>query len=193
MPEMYLAAAQVPDPGMNIVLRTNTDLTGMSERIKSIVRNLDGTLAVSNLRTLSSVVDESVAPRKYYTVLMGVFAAVAMALAAVGIFGVISVTVMQRKSEIGVRVALGAAPGSILNLVIGNALRLVGLGLGLGILGSFWLTTYVETLLYEVTPNDPFTLAGSAAILLFAALAASAFPAWQAARVDPLVALRGNS
>jgi putative ABC transport system permease protein len=144
------------------------------------------------MRTLESVVDASVAPRKYYTLLIGVFAAVAMLLAAIGIFGVISVMVSQRRSEIGVRVALGAAPDSILRLVMGNAFRLIGLGLVIGLASAFALTRVVESLLFKVAPTDPLTFIGSSVVLLVAGLAASALPAWSAARVDPLVALRSN-
>jgi putative ABC transport system permease protein len=138
------------------------------------------------------VVNESLAPRKYYTLLLGVFAAVALLLAAIGIFGVISIMVSQRRSEIGVRVALGAAPDSILRMVIGNAFRLIGLGLVIGLVSAFALTRVVESLLYNVARTDALTFIGSSIVLLLAGLAASALPAWSAARVDPLVALRSN-
>jgi putative ABC transport system permease protein len=189
-PELYVNYAQLPDNSMTVVTRTTGEPTDVINAIRQIVREQDPALAMSNMRTLESVVDESLAPRKYYTLLIGVFAAVAMLLAALGIFGVISVMVSQRRSEIGVRVALGAAPESILRMVIGNALRLVSIGLVLGLAAAFALTRVVASLLFNVEPTDPFTFVGSALVLLLAGLAASALPAWNAARVDPLVALR---
>jgi ABC-type antimicrobial peptide transport system permease subunit len=176
---------------MTIVARTVGEPTAVSGALRAVVRELDANLALSNVRSFESVVDQSLAPRRYYTLLIGVFAAVAMLLAAIGIFGVISVMVSQRRGEIGVRVALGAAPDSILRMVILNAFQLIGLGLVIGLAGALALTKVVETLLFNVAPTDPITFVGSALILLLAGLAASALPAWTAARVDPLVALRG--
>jgi ABC-type antimicrobial peptide transport system permease subunit len=190
-PELYLAQSQSPNSDMTIVARTVGEPTAVSGAIRDVVRELDGNLALSNVRSFESVVDLSLAPRRYYTLLIGVFAAVAMLLAAIGIFGVISVMVSQRRSEIGVRVALGAAPDSILRMVIWHAFQLIGMGLAIGLAGALALTKVVETLLFNVEATDPLTFAGSALVLLLAGLAASALPAWNAARVDPLVALRG--
>jgi putative ABC transport system permease protein len=122
--------------------------------------------------------------------LLGLFAALALILAMVGIYGVISYSVSQRTPEIGIRMALGASRGGILKMVIGRAMLLVGVGIGVGAAGAFALSKYLKSLLFQVKPGDPWTYASLAILLAMVALAASLIPARRATRVDPMIALR---
>jgi putative ABC transport system permease protein len=171
-------------------LRTIDDPLQHATQVREVIRTLDPNLAVSNIKTLDTLVDESVAGRRFYTLLLGAFAAVALLLAGVGIFGVISIMVAQRRSEIGVRMALGAAPGSVLRLIVGGALKLAGVGVVIGLVAALAATRLLSSLLFEVGSTDPVTFAGTAVMLLAVAGIAAALPARSAASVDPNVALR---
>ena len=156
------------------------------------MHGLDAELPLMRLRTLDEVVGRSISEPRFYAILLGAFAAVALLLAALGIFGVMSYAVAQRYREIGIRVALGADPGVVLRMVLGNALVLVGAGIGAGLLGAVALSRTMASLLFELSPTDPATLIGVAALLAVVALLASYLPARRATRVDPLVALRSE-
>jgi putative ABC transport system permease protein len=139
---------------------------------------------------MRNVVFLNVAQPRFYTILLGVFAGLALLLAAAGLYGVLAYSVSRRISEIGIRVALGAAPGSVLRIVISEALLLVGAGICLGLAGSFALTRLIAAQLFQTKTTDPATFAAVCAVLLAAAGVASYVPARRALRVDPAIALR---
>src|SRR6185503_7122933 len=146
--------------------------------------------AVNDIKTLETIKSESLGGNRLRTALLGSFAGLAMLLAAIGIYGVISYSVAQRTHEIGVRAALGATNWDQLRLVLGSAMSLAGIGLGIGILGSLAFTRVLSSLLFGVSPRDPVTLAIVAAVLAAVAFIACYVPARRATRVDPVVALR---
>jgi putative ABC transport system permease protein len=139
---------------------------------------------------MQRLISDRIAPKRLSAQLIGIFAGLALVLAAIGIYGVLSFSVAQRTHDIGVRVAVGAEPGRVLRMVVRQAASLAGVGIAVGIAASVGLTRVLENLLFGVSATEPWVYAGSAAALLLVALAAAAAPAWRAARVDPLVALR---
>jgi len=142
------------------------------------------------METMAQVIAASVAPRRFVLQMLAIFAAIALLLSAVGIYGVMSYSVAQRTQEIGVRMAVGARPPDVLRLVMGQALRLAAAGVGVGLAAAIVLSRLLAGLLYGVSVRDPLTYAGIAALLGAVAVAASAIPALRAARVDPMAALR---
>ncbi len=151
---------------------------------------LDPQQPVFEMRTLTEMRRRNIAPERLNLTLLGIFAAVALALAAIGLYGVLAYSVTQRRREIGVRVALGAQRLNISRLVVGQGMRLAGIGVALGLTASFALTRVLQNFLYEVKPADPLTFAGVTALLCLVVLLACYFPARRAARVDPMEALR---
>jgi putative ABC transport system permease protein len=147
-------------------------------------------VAISNVRTAEDILALSVGPRRFNMFLLGSFAAVALVLACVGLFGVMSYLVSQRTHDIGVRLALGAVPADIFRLVIGRGMALAGGGALLGLAAAFWLSRSLEALLFQVRPTDLLTFATVVIVLLAVALIACAVPARRATRVDPVIALR---
>jgi putative ABC transport system permease protein len=154
------------------------------------VRELDRTLPVANVNTMEQLLAQSVAQRRFAMLLFGVFAALALVLAGVGIYGVISYSVTQRTQEIGLRMALGAERGTVLRLVLGQGMKLALLGVTIGLGLALALTRLMQTLLFGVRATDPLTFALIALLLLAVALLACYLPARRATLVDPLVALR---
>jgi ABC-type antimicrobial peptide transport system permease subunit len=151
---------------------------------------LDKDQGVSEIRSMDDLVEEQVGQRRLLVILLGSFAAVALLLALIGIYGVIAYSVAQRTREMGIRRALGAQQSDILRLVVAQGLRLALAGVAVGIAGAYGLTRLMESLLFHVTATDPKTFAGVALLFLFVALAASYFPARRATRIDPMAALR---
>jgi putative ABC transport system permease protein len=145
---------------------------------------------IERINTLDDVVARSIVEPRIYTFLLGTFAALAVVLAAIGLYGLVAYGVSQRTHELGVRVALGAARGEILRLVIGHGLRLSAIGAAIGLAGAMATTKLLVGLVKGIEPNDPLTLLSVCAVLFVAALVASYLPARRAARLDPLVALR---
>jgi putative ABC transport system permease protein len=180
----------VPIEVITLMLRTNVPPVTLLNAARHAVRQQDADLAISHVQTLEDIVSNSISQSRFYTMLLGTFAMVALLLAAIGIFGVMSNAVAHRTREIGIRLALGAQGADVCRLVVREALVLAGLGIVLGLIAAWQLTSILETLLFELTPTDPATLAGVSLVLLGLALAASYLPAWRASRVDPLVALR---
>ena len=162
----------------------------MAPAIRNLVANIDRTQPVYEVRTLEQELAESIAPRRLNLFLLGTFAASALALALMGIYGVIAYSVTQRTQEIGVRAALGAQRGQIVGMVVRQGIGTALFGIAVGLGAAFGLTRLMASLLYEVTPSDPATFAAVAFLLTAIALLAAWIPARKAARVDPLVALR---
>jgi putative ABC transport system permease protein len=187
---MYVSYAQSTTTFMNLVVRGSVNPETLQQAIRHEVQQVDRDQPLTDFRTMEQIKTESVANNRLRTTLLGVFAGIALLLAAIGIYGVISYSVAQRTHEMGVRLALGASRGNILGLIIRNGMLLSGLGLAIGLAGAFGLTRLLTTLLFGVTPTDPVTMAGMAALLVTVALVACYFPARRATVVDPLVALR---
>jgi putative ABC transport system permease protein len=175
---------------MSLALRTSLDPRGLANTVQREVLALDADQPVYLIRTMEEFLGNSIARRKFSMFLLAVFAGIALLLAAVGIYGVISYAVTQRSHEMGIRIALGASRGSVLKLVLGQSLVLTVAGVVLGIAGSLALTRLISALLFDVKPNDLATYALVPAFLLAVALLASFIPARRATKVDPIVVLR---
>ena len=189
-PHVYIPYSQIHIAPYEMVIRTKTDAPALAAAVRSEVWAIDKDLPVSNIRTMEQILSGSIARPRFNLLLLGIFAALAMVLAAVGIYGVMSYTVTQNTREIGIRMALGARPGDVLKFVVGQGLALTFIGVGIGIAAAFALTRLMENLLFEVTATDPATFVLYSAILTGVALVACFVPARRATKVDPMVALR---
>jgi predicted permease len=191
-PRIYASAYQIFRVKVNLVARTQGDPQSMIKRIEDAVRAVDPQQTFTGAFTLDAAVGEAVARPRLLAVLLGLFGTMGLVLGALGIYGVLSYLVTQRTREIGVRVALGARPSSVLGMIVGRGLRLAGFGVVIGIAAALALTRVMQGVLYGVTPTDPLTFVGVAVALLAVAAGASWIPAWRATKVDPLVALRAE-
>jgi putative ABC transport system permease protein len=192
-PEMYRDYRQFffAPFAMTLVLRTQSaDPMQVAATAQREIRAISPDQPVNDVRPMERVISENVSQPRFYTVLLGVYAAIALLLAATGLYGVLAYTVSQRLQEIGIRMALGASAGNIVRMVIGHALLLVSTGLVLGLAGSWALTRLIATQLYQTEATDPATFAAVSLIMAAVALAATWIPAQRAARVDPIIALR---
>jgi putative ABC transport system permease protein len=190
-PLLYLPYTQVGYfAPRHLVVKTAGEPLGFVAAVREAVWSVDRDQPVSNVSTMETIVSESLAGRRLTMLLLGIFAGLALLLAAVGIYGVISYAVAQRTHEIGIRMALGASSRKVLGLVVGDSLKLIAIGVGLGLAAAFFLTRYMRSLLYGVSETDPVTFAVIPVLLAAVALAASYIPARRATRVDPMVALR---
>jgi putative ABC transport system permease protein len=187
---VYLPHLQIPVNGLALVVRAAANPESLAGPVRSKVREIDPDLPVVKVITMEDVVGQSVWQPRLYSILFGIFAVVALLLATVGIYGVMSYTVTTRTREFGVRMALGAQSGDLLRLIMGQGMRLAFLGIVIGLLGAFALTRLLKNLLFEVTATDPLTFALITALLTLVVLAACWLPARRATKVDPLVALR---
>jgi putative ABC transport system permease protein len=187
--DVYAPLAQSPNIG-TLIVRTAAAPAGMAQRITRAIHDVDPQTAVTDVMTLEQARSESMASPRLTAILLGLFAGLALMIAAAGIGGIMALTVSQCVHEIGIRLALGAQPTGILRMVLGQGLLLAFAGVAIGICGALGLTRLVKSLLFEVAPTDPFTFAGVAAVLIAAACAASYWPARRAASIDPIVALR---
>jgi predicted permease len=186
----YLPQTQYPTRFTTVALRSRSDPSGVLIAVKNELRNLDADLPMYDVRTMQQRVDESLARRRFSMMLLAVFAVVALALATIGIYGVMAYLVNQGTREIGIRIALGATQRNILSLVVQQGMALALAGVAIGLIGAFLLTRLIRSLLFGVAATDPVTFVGIALLLGLVALLASYLPARRAARVDPLVALR---
>ena len=191
-PEMYVPFAQDPYKSMIFAVRGAEDPTTLASAIRTQIQSIDPGLPLANIRTFYAVIAESVAPRRLSVVLLGVFAAVAVLLASVGIYGLMSFLVVQRTHEIGVRMALGAQRADVMRLVIGRALKLIAIGTAVGLMMALFSTRALQALLYRVSAIDLPTFFFVTFVLALVALAASYLPAQRATRADPMVALSHN-
>jgi putative ABC transport system permease protein len=189
-PMVYETMPQLTYNAMTFVLRTDGDPLALSAAARREVQQIDPELPLADVRTLESWIGESVSRTRFGTLLLTVFAGVALLLAVVGIYGVMSYSVAQRQHEIGIRMAMGAQRRDVVWLVVGHGLTLTGAGVLLGALGAFGLTRLMSGLLYGVSATDPVTFGGVALVLASAALLACYLPARRATRIDPMQALR---
>jgi putative ABC transport system permease protein len=176
--------------GVTFAVRTTGNPRATMASLASLVQDLDRTARVSGVRTMTDVVNASVHRERSVAQLSGFFSVFALALACLGLYGVLSFAVVQRTREIGVRMALGAQRHDMLSLVIGKGLKLVLVGSFLGLIGAVAVTRLVSSLLYDVTPTDPVTFVGVPLLLVFVATIASWLPARRATKIHPMVALR---
>jgi len=192
-PEYYLPLAQGAERGMVLTMRSNEDPRSLASAVRREIQSIDPDQPIANVRTLEAVTADSIAPRRMSMVLLGAFAGIALLLAGVGIYGVISYLVVQRTHEIGVRMALGAQRRDVLRLVVGHALKLVGIGTALGLVLAFLSTRILSALLYSVGAFDATTFVLVTVTLAAVALLASYIPALRATRADPMIALSHNA
>jgi predicted permease len=191
-PEMYIYHRQGPPVAPFLVVRTTGDPAAMADAVRADLKQFDRALALYDIRTMSEVRTESVSQRRFILVLVAAFGALALTLAAVGVYGVMALVVGERTREMGLRLALGAEPSSVLRMVVAQAARFAGAGIVVG-LGLAWLLTPLLTSqLYGVRPGDPLTFAAVTALLLLVALVAAMVPARRAMRLDPMTALRNE-
>jgi putative ABC transport system permease protein len=195
--QVYVSAMQMPDAfvqmqpsGSAVVVRAASGGTGLLEAIRNVSRQMSSEQVIFGVQTMDSVIAESLADRRFSMILLGTFAALALLLASVGIYGVISYVVGQRTQEIGVRMALGARPADILRLILSGAGRLTLIGIGVGFVAALALTRLMSNMLYGVSASDPLTFLAVPVILISVALLASYLPARRATKVDPMTALR---
>jgi predicted permease len=189
-PEVYAPLLQAPVPYMALIVRTRTQPAALTAAVRQAVMAVDKDQPLFQVETMQQVVDDSVAGRRFQMSLLAVFATIALGLAAIGIYGLMSYTVNQRTHEIGIRMALGAKRGEILHLVVRHGMMLAIVGVVLGTVGALLLTRFLSSMLYGVGANDPTTLLSVATLLIGVAALASYIPARRATRVDPMVALR---
>jgi putative ABC transport system permease protein len=195
--DIYLPMAQVHEDGVSAltnsmywVLRSNADTAALEPAIRRELRTVDPAIASADLRTLESYLAESVAPRRFNLRLLTIFSVAALLLAATGIYGLISYSVAQRTPELGIRLALGASRKNIFRIVLGQGLRLVIVGLVLGLIGALALTRMIRSLMFGVTATDPITFVAVSSLLIVITIAAGGLPALRATKLDPLRALR---
>jgi predicted permease len=191
--EMYLDCRQCGDwSALEMVVRSSRPAASLAPEIRAAIAAYDPAIPNREFYELDRLVDDAVAPRRLITRLLGFFSTLALTLAALGLYGVIAFSVVQRTQEIGIRVAIGAQRRDILRLVLRSGLRLVVIGLALGLVAAFVLTRVLGSLLYGVTAHDPLAFVGNAALLFVVATVACLLPALRATRVDPMVALRAE-
>jgi ABC-type lipoprotein release transport system permease subunit len=188
--EIYVPIAQNPWFSASLAVRTAGDPMSYVAAVKAAIARVDKDQPVTRIRTMEEVAAEATSQPRFRAELVGLFAVLALLLAAVGIFGVLAFSVGQRAREFGIRVALGARSRDVLRLVLSGALKMTGAGVTIGLVAAALLTRLLGTLLFDVQPIDPMTFAGTAGVLGAAALLACALPAWRATRVDPAVTLR---
>jgi predicted permease len=190
--ETYLPFAQDPSGGGYIVLRTSTNPSSLAQNTRDAILSIDPNIPLSQVRSLADTVDEDVAPRRLSVFLLGAFASLALVLAAVGIYGVMSYMVSQRTQEIGVRIAIGAQSTDILRLILRNGMTLLLIGIAIGMAGAISLSRFLESLLFEVKATDLKIFASVPLVLAAIAFLACYLPARRATRVDPIIALRNE-
>jgi ABC-type antimicrobial peptide transport system permease subunit len=189
--EMYFPYRQVSfyQP-RDLAIRTAGEPTAIASAVRQAIQAVDTGQPVANVRTMEEVLRLELSQRDLQVKLLGSFAALALILAALGIYGVLAYTVTHRTQEIGIRMALGASQRDVLQSFVRQGMALTAIGVGVGLAASFALTRLMTALLYGVTPSDPLTYGGVSALLLLVAIAASYLPARRATKVDPMVALR---
>jgi predicted permease len=191
-PHVYRPYSQEPVRSLNFVARSVGEPASLAPTLRAAIWGLDPQLVMARVRTMDQVIKESTSPRRFNLFLLGAFAVLAMVLAAIGIYGVISYSVARRSHEIGIRMALGAHPSNIITLILRQGLLLLGMGVAIGVGGALVLTRFLSSFLYGIRPADPVTFVGVIIILTGIGLLASYIPARRAVRVDPMSTLRND-
>jgi predicted lysophospholipase L1 biosynthesis ABC-type transport system permease subunit len=191
-PQIYFPFAQSPMGEFDVILRTAMPAPQLEPAVRALVRELAPEVPVRRVRPLDELVATSVAQPRLYMLLLGIFAGVAALLSAVGIYGVISYAVTQRRRELGIRMALGASMPDVIRLVLRDGLLLTAFGIIGGAAGAFWSTRLLRGLLHGVSPTDPVAFAGGVIVLAAVALVACFVPALRASRVDPAITMRAE-
>ena len=190
--QFYRPLRQLPLRPLSLVVRTAAEPAGLTPALRQAFASVDADLPIDKVRPMGQLLDDASAPKRLSFLLLGSFAATALLLAAVGIYGVLAFSVAQRTQEIGIRMALGARRRDVLWMVFGQGLRLALAGVALGVTAAFGVTRLMSGLLFGVSPTDPATLVAVSALLLGVALLACVVPARRATRVDPMVSLRSE-
>lgn len=186
----YFPFAQIPGSGMTVILKAAGDPNQLTAAVRQQVKAIDSDQPIYNVRTMDQIRAESVAPERLNLTLLTIFAGIALVLAIVGIYGVMSYSVTQRTHEIGIRMAVGAQPWDVFRMVIGQGMMLALIGIVVGLIGAYGLTRLMTTMLFGVEPTDPTTFAAIAVLLTLVALVACYLPSRRATRVDPIESLR---
>ena len=191
-PSLYLPVAQAPFRRMSYILRTTSDPESLMATVRRELQAVDPTVPVSRISTMERILEASVAREQFSMLLLLLFGSVALVLAAVGVYGVVSYSVSRRTAELGVRMAMGAEPADVMKLVLADGARLVLAGVGLGLVGAVLLSQVMASQLFGVSATDPVTFVGVAVALTLVAMVAAYVPARRTARLDPVLALRGD-
>jgi len=186
----YLPQTQYVTRAMNVVLRSSNDPAALAPALQQQVHEVDSDLPLYNVLTMQHRLDESLARRRFTMVLLGIFAAIALVLATIGIYGVMAYLISQGTRDIGIRIALGATPNEILALTVGKGMVLAFSGAAIGVLAAFAITHLLRSLLFGIGSGDPVTFCAVPLLLMIVALLASYIPARRASRIDPATALR---
>jgi ABC-type antimicrobial peptide transport system permease subunit len=189
-PAMYFSALQNPTPQMALVVRASVPPETLTNSIRRELAALDPDLPLYDAVTLETIVERSVGPRRFSTDMLTLFAAVALMLSAVGIYGLVSYSVTRRTRELGIRMALGANAMAVVRMVLGQSLRISAIGMAIGLAAALAVARLIASQLYGVGATDPVTFVGMPVFLMVVALLATLVPARRATRADPLVALR---
>jgi putative ABC transport system permease protein len=184
--DVYMVGGWTP----YVVVRTETDPLSLAAAIAEVIRKAAPDLPVTHVMTMDELLAGSVSPRRFSAMLVGIFAILAVVLAAVGIYGVMSYSVSQRTQEIGVRMALGAQAANVRSMILMQTIKLTALGVAIGLAGAFLVARLLSSLLFGVATHDPLTFLGVTLLLIVVAVVAAFIPARRAMRVDPIVALR---
>jgi predicted permease len=189
-PELYINYLQGPPVSPFIVARTTGDPALLAETVRTEVRNIDRTIPIYEMRTMSTLRSEAVSMRRFILLIVGAFGALALGLAAIGVYGVMSLIVSERTREVGVRLALGAQPSELLTMIVAQAAKLAGIGVVIGVIAAALITPLLDSQLYGIESFDPATFIIVPIVLLAIAAMAALVPARKAMRIDPLAALR---
>jgi putative ABC transport system permease protein len=186
----YVPLVQDPMPFVHIVARSDADRANLGQYIRGLIQSISRDLPVSHVRTMDHVLDRTLAERRFALFLISVFGGIALVLAAIGTYGVISCSVAEQTREVGIRMALGANRRRVVSIVVGEAVRLASIGILLGLASAYAVTRVLESLLFQVSPTDPVTFGAISVVLILVSLVASYIPAKKATRIDPMMALR---
>ena len=191
-PDYFLPALQRPETFTNILVRTNVAPAAATSFVREALRQVDPNLPLLQPQALSTRIAQTIADRRLALVLLAGFAVLALVLASLGVYSVMANLVAYRTSEIGIRMALGASPGAVLRMVLGHGRRLTLLGIALGIVGAYFVSRFMQQMLFDVDPAEPLIYLAVAVLLLLVAEFASWLPARRATRIDPVIALRAD-